>query len=208
MPKTKAALAEVSSEIVPGSFRHEVLETARRFKSTWFELGKRLAKVRDEALFEGWGYRSFEAYCQKEIRIRKSTADKLTRTFAFVARHEPELARNDDPPPHAPAFEVVEVLASAEDRGQLSAQEYRSIRDSIWNPESSQAQLRRELTDRFPRPPEPEGTQGNVRRLAQAARRLAQELGASRKVPAVIAERASALADDLEELAASDGPGD
>jgi hypothetical protein len=43
------------------SFRRTVLSAARRFKSTWFELGKLLVRVRDEAKYEEWGFETFES---------------------------------------------------------------------------------------------------------------------------------------------------
>jgi len=201
---SQAALEAKVQSVPSGTLRHTVLLAAKRFKATWVELGKLLVQIRDENAHEGWGYPTFEAYCSKELHIRKATADKLTRSFSFLARHEPRAVANEDIVEKAPAFEVVEVLASAEERGQLSGEEYKSIRDSIWNPEKPVSELKKEFTERFPRPPpEPAAEDVQLRRLAQAARKLAKELQAFRKVPRAVAERASALADDVEELAQS-----
>lgn len=201
----EADLQSKAKSVPPGTFRHTVLLAAKRFKSTWAELGKLLVQVRDEAQYEQWGYESFEAYCLKELHIRKQTALKLTRSFSFLAKHEsPEVLKDEEFPERAPAFEVVEVLADAADRGQLSPSEYRSLRDSIWNPEKPATELKKEFTERFPRPPpEPPPENLQVRRLAQVARKLASELSGCRKVPSAIAERAAALAEEVEELAAS-----
>lgn len=200
----EADIQKKAQSVPPGTFRHTVLVAAKRFKSTWAELGKLLVQVRDEAKYEEWGYSSFEAYCLKELHIKKQTALKLTRSFSFLAKHEPpEAVKEEEFVQKAPAFEVVEVLADAADRGQLSPSEYRSLRDSIWNPEKSATELKREFTERFPRPPpEPPPEEVQLRRLAQLARKLASELSGSRRVPSAIAERAAALADDVEELAA------
>lgn len=198
------AISQKAQQVQPGSFRHTVLLAAKRFKSSWAELGKLLVKVRDEALYEQWGYETFEAYCLKEIHIRKQTALKLTRSFSFLARHEPEETEREEMTQRAPPFEVVEVLADAEERGQLTPSEYKSIRDSIWNPERPTAELKRELGERFPRPPpEPPADSLQVRRLAATARKLANDLLACRKVPKAISDRAAALAGDVEELASS-----
>ncbi|WP_224370012.1 hypothetical protein [Hyalangium versicolor] len=201
----EADLQNKVKSVPAGTFRHTILVAAKRFKSTWAELGKLLVQVRDEAKYEEWGYESFEAYCLKELHIRKQTALKLTRSFSFLAKHEePEVLKDEEFPQRAPAFEVVEVLADAADRGQLSPSEYRSLRDSIWNPEKPTTELKKEFAERFPKPaPEAPPENLQVRRLAQAARKLASELSGCRKVPSAIAERASALAEDMEELAAS-----
>jgi hypothetical protein len=186
----------------PSALRQSVVLAARRFKASWVELGRLLTQVRDEALFEQWGYPSFEAYCLAELRIRKPTAMKLTRNFSFLERHEPERSQAPQVAESAPAFEVVEVLAQAEERGQLSAQEYKSVRDSIWNQEKPTSELRRELTGRFPAPEPPPDQLAEVKRLWTMAKRLHAELSASRKMPKAVVERAAALAADLEELAA------
>ncbi|MBI3183896.1 MAG: hypothetical protein HYZ28_17300 [Myxococcales bacterium] len=202
MSDAQAALLEKARQVTPGSFRHSVLTAARRFKAGWVELGRMLVRVRDEGLFQQWGFESFEGYCAKELHIRKATAEKLVRSYSFLSRHEPKALFGEDLPETAPAFEVVEVLAGAEERGQLSAQEYRGIRDSIWNPERSWSDLRRELSDRY-RAPEGERTEAQqLRRLSAMAHRLAEELARTRKVPRAIAERAAALAEDVEELTA------
>ncbi len=200
MSATAAALD--TSVAAPGTFRHTVLTSAKRFKSTWAELGKLLIKVRDEALFEQWGFSSFEQYCSKELHIRKATALKLTRSFSFLAKHEPRLVEDEELVQKAPAFEVVEVLADAEERGQLSQAEYVSVRDSIWDAEKPVNKVKREMVERFPRPvPAPAGASVQVRRLAAAARRLATELAQTKAIPNAVAERAAAVAEDLEGIA-------
>ncbi|HLL54360.1 MAG TPA: hypothetical protein VK447_12475 [Myxococcaceae bacterium] len=204
MASASDAIAQKAREVEPGTFRHTVLLAAKRFKSSWAELGKLLVRVREESLYEKWGYDSFETYCLKEIHIRKQTAAKLTRSFSFLQRHEPQAAQDEEMVQRAPPFEVVEVLADAEERGQLSPSEYKDIRDSIWNPERPVAELKREFTERFPRPPpEPPADSLQLRRLASQARKLAGELRACRKVPQAVSDRAAALASDVEELASS-----
>lgn len=201
MSKTIEALAQKAHDVAPGSVRQTVLLAAKRFKSSWAELGKLLVQVRDQNLHEGWGFPSFEAYCLKELHIRRSTADKLTRSFSFLQRHEPKEIEGEEFPQRAPAFEVVEVLADAEERGQLTPSEYKSVRDSIWNAERPVAELKRELVERFPRPPpEAPPDELQLRRLAAAARKLANDLLACGKVPRAVSDRASALADDVEGL--------
>jgi hypothetical protein len=202
MVRAEEHLHQKLSEVPPGSFRQTVLLAARRFKSSWVDLGKLLVKVRNEALFEDWGYPSFEAYCLAELRIRRQTAEKLVRSFSFLDKHEPERMERPQIVEEAPAFEVVEVLAQAEERGQLSASEYKSIRDAIWNPEKPASELRRELTQRFPAPEAPASDLAALKRLWGLSKRLAAELHAHKKVPKAVAERADALAGDLEALLA------
>ncbi len=204
MTNVEVALNQKASELPPGTFRHTVLVAAKRFKSSWVELGKLLVKVRNEALFEQWGFATFDAYCLSELRIRKGTADKLTRSFSFLDKHEPQAVAHPEVTQTAPPWEVVQVLAAAEERGQLSAQDYKSIRDSIWDSEKPVSELRRDLVERFPAPePEAPSDEAMIKRFAGSARRLAEELGRSRKIPKALAERAEALAEELDQLAAA-----
>lgn len=201
MSNVQAALKQKALEVPQGSFRHSVLQAARRFKASWAELGKLLVRVRNEALFQEWGFESFEAYCWKEIRIRKATADKLTRGFSFLERHEPKLAANDEAlESEAPPFELVEVLAGAEDRGQLSADEYRSIRDSIWNEERPVAEVRKELNEKYPRPVPDVAEDAALKRVVALARKLTSELRSVQGVPRAMVDRAEALAEELAGL--------
>ena len=183
-----------------GPLRQTVLMAAKRFKSSWVEFGKLLTRVRHEGSFQEWGYDSFEAYCFAELRIKKATADKLTRSYSFLDKHEPKAMAQTDVAESAPPWEVVQVLADAEERGQLSSQEYKSIRDSIWNNEKPVSELRRELVEQFPAPEAPRNDRADLKRLTSAARKLAEELHQARKVPKSVAERADALADDLDEI--------
>ena len=192
-------VAEASSA---DAFRDEVQRAARAFKASWTGLARVLTRVRDEGLWEGWGFQSFDAYCTKELHIRKATAHKLTLSWKFLDRHERSWKPDAPDARPAPAFEVVEVLAEAEERGALDAEEYRSIRDSIWDPDRPVAAVRRELTDRFPRPePESPPTEVRLGQLARTARRLAEELRVCRGVPASVRTQADDLAAAVESLA-------
>ena len=196
------ARAPVAEAQATDGFRAEVLGAARTFKASWTGLARVLTRVRDEALWRGWGFPSFEAYCSKELRIRKATALKLTRSWTFLDRHERGWRPDAPDARQPPAFEVVEVLAEAEERGALDAEEYRSIRESIWDPDRPVAAVRRELSERFPRPAaERPATEVRLGQLARTARRLAEELRACRGVPASVRTQADDLAAAVESLA-------
>jgi hypothetical protein len=177
--------------------RATVLSAARRFKSSWFELGRLLVQVRSADAWQPWGFDSFEAYCTQELHIRRSTAEKLVRSYGFLRRHEREEPAEAE---RAPAFEVVTVLADAEERGQLNEREYARVRDAIWDPAKPPAELRRELSERFPAPERAVDAGAQLRRFAATARRLATELRASKQVPAAAKRTAEALAEALEAL--------
>lgn len=194
-------IQERLEELPEGSLRRKVLESARRFKSSWLELGRMLSEVRRDGLWREWGYKSFDAYCAKELFIRKQTADKLTMSYGFIERHEPALARGEGPRP-APSFEVIEVLSRAEAAGRLPEDGWRELREELVERPPTPTALNRQLSERYGAPPRPEPPDEGerLRKLAALAHRLAAACAGESGVPKAVVERAQALAEDLDEL--------
>ncbi len=218
-PSTEGALGGQHDRL-----RAETLAAARRFKNSWVELGAVLVRVRERSAFLEWGFESFEAYCAKELHIRQKTAMKLTASYGFLMRHEPTLlgaprsmeamegdgdgARMDEAPTltsrqRFPTFEAISVLAGAEERGQLAQEDYAALRERLWGEEASSPKLTREITERFaePRPPRP--IDFTLRKFAMTARKLADGLRQSDRVPEETLERADLLAHELDAIARS-----
>jgi len=181
--------------------RATVAAAARRFKSSWYELGRLLAQVRATDAWQPWGFDSFDAYCTRELHIRRATAEKLLRSYGFLQRHERGKPEASEDAERAPPFEVVTVLADAEERGQLTERDYARVRDSIWDPGRTPSELRRELSERFPAPERPTEPASQLLRFARTARKLATDLRPSSRVPAAVKRTAEALAEELESLA-------
>jgi hypothetical protein len=199
-------LAARAEELPEGSVRRRVLEGARRFKAAWVDFGRLLSEVKRGSLWREWGYPSFERYCAKELFIRPSTADKLTASFGFLERHEPDLSRSRGDA-RAPPFEVIEVLSRAEAAGRLSHEGWREIRDEVLERPPTPAAMNRRLAERFGAPPPPPAPRKAERlsRIAEAARRLAEACRAEHSLPRTVAQRAADLAGELEALAEDGG---
>lgn len=200
MTQTAEKLASRADDLPEGSMRRRVLEGAQRFKSAWVELGRLLTEVKRASLWREWGYPSFERYCSKELFIRSATADKLTASFGFLERHEPQLAtqRGDA---KAPPFEVIEVLSRAEAAGRLDASGWRELRDEVLERSPTPAAMNKKLAERYgPAPAPPPPRADRVERVAALARRLAEACRDESAVPRPVAERASALAGEIEAL--------
>lgn len=186
-------------ELPEGSFRRTVLEGARRFKASWVEFARLLSEVRRKESWRPWGFASFEEYCGRELFIRRQTAEKLTLSYGFLERHEPDLAGEEAR--RAPPFEVIEVLSRAEAQGRLPAGGWRELREEVLERPPTAGALSRQLDERYgpeekARPPPPE----RLRRLAAAARRVARACAEDRSVPRALAQKASDLAEELEAL--------
>jgi hypothetical protein len=194
-------LASRAEDLPEGSVRRRVLEGARRFKAAWVELGRLLCEVKRESLWREWGYPSFDRYCAKELFIRPATAEKLTMSFGFLERHEPDLARGKGEP--APPFEVIEVLSRAEAAGRLSDSSWRELRDEVLDRPPTAAAVNRLLAEKLgpaPAGPTPRKAE-RLERLSALARRLAAACREDGAVPGAVAQRAAKLAEELEALA-------
>lgn len=205
MTSTAEKLGARAEDLPEGSVRRRVLEGARRFKAAWVEFGRLLSEVKREGLWREWGYPSFERYCAKELFIRAATAEKLTMSYGFLERHEPELAR-PRADAKAPPFEVVEVLSRAEASGQLSNAAWRELRDEVLERPPTAAAMARRLAEKLgpaPAPPAPRKGE-RLRALAALARRLADACRAEGAVPRPVARRAEDLAGELSALLGED----
>lgn len=132
-PKSKGEMVieRIMQELDPGSERYQVLAIAKRFKSSWVELGEQLIQVNSRGLFRQWGYDSFEDYCAREVRIRKPTAQKLTQAYHYLEKEEPELlARHTELKP-LPDFRSVDLLRQAKEERAFSEEEYADLRRAV-----------------------------------------------------------------------------
>ena len=205
MTSAAEKLAAKAEDLPEGSTRRRVLEGARRFKAAWVEFGRLLSEVKREGTWREWGYPSFERYCTKELFLRPATAEKLTMSYGFLERHEPDLARARGEP-RAPPFEVIEVLSRAEEAGRLSHAGWRELRDEVLDRPPTAAEMNRKLTEKFGPPPPPPAPRKAERleKLAALARRLAAACREESTVPRAVAQRAADLAGEIEELAGGD----
>ncbi|HEU4384440.1 MAG TPA: hypothetical protein VFR85_13215 [Anaeromyxobacteraceae bacterium] len=202
MSKAVERIAARIEDLPEGSLRRRVLEGARRFKSSWVEMARLLSQVRRQETWREWGFATFERYCQAELFLRKQTVDKLTASYGFLERHEPELARAREPR-GAPPFEVIEVLSRAEAAGRLPDGGWESLREEVVERGATPAAVSRRLAERWGGPPPQPAPPAAERlsRLAAAARRLADACREEARLPEALRRRAEALAEELAALA-------
>ncbi len=198
--ETKAAIAidERMAQVKPGTPRYEALEAARRFKTSWTELGGALSRVRRKKLFSQWGFLSFESYCQDEIRIKPRTAAKLTASYTFLKEEEPAVLERDGLKRSIPDLAAVEVMRKARQDEYVSEEDYRRIKEMALD-EVPASSLRKEYKQARP-PPEIKPPEVVIKKLLEQANRLADSMAAVQGIPRAIIERVLALVDDLRSL--------
>ncbi|MEM6532844.1 MAG: hypothetical protein AAF654_09470 [Myxococcota bacterium] len=125
-------------QLDPETPRYQVLRAARDFKASWVALGELLTTVRESREFEKWGYTDFEKYCRRELHIKKDTANKLTRSYAFLRDHEPTVLEQPEAMPRElPPLDVVDLLTRARERAKVSDEQFEAIRKDVFSEETA-----------------------------------------------------------------------
>ena len=136
-------------DLEPGSLRYKALDFARRFKSSWIELGQVLFSVYKDKLFKDWGYLTFEAYCSKEIGIKQTTAMKLLKSYSFLEHEEPSFLKpesfDDRKPSQIPSYESVNALRLAKQSDRLSEGDYESLREEVLDNAKEDVEVKKKI---------------------------------------------------------------
>lgn len=119
-------------QLDPASPRYEVLLAARDFKASWIALGEKLTKVRESNAFTAWGYSDFETYCRRELHIKRDTANKLTRSYAFLRDHQPNVLESPSQARELPPLDVVDLLSRAREKATVSDEQFDEIRRDVF----------------------------------------------------------------------------
>ncbi|HUU01405.1 MAG TPA: hypothetical protein VM425_08210 [Myxococcota bacterium] len=207
MTKTESsaslAIGEKMEQLQPGTPRYEMLEVARRFKTSWVDLGGKLYGVRNKRLFLQWGFGKFEEYCSQELRIKPQTAAKLTASYAFLKQEGPAVLKRDGIEKPVPDMQVIDLLRRIREKERVPEREFSRIKELAFD-DAPPAQVRRELKHSLPEP-EPTSKSSELKRLLNLAHRLADGLAAISGIPHVVVDRAISLVDDLRGLVGSNG---
>lgn len=127
--------------------RVDVLSRAASFKRSWMELAEALIQVRNSGAFEGWGFGSFHDYCQKELHLRRSTADKLTASFGYLTEHAPDVLRRDGLTEPIPQPDTIHALAKARQGEQVPDRLFKAIQADAIASDLSPASLARRFKE-------------------------------------------------------------
>lgn len=193
-------IEKIMQHMDPSSERYRVLETAKRFKSSWVELGEKLMEVNSHGAYREWGYKSFDEYCVQEIRIKRPTAEKLTMAYRYMEKEEPGLlARRDELKP-LPDYRSVDLLRRAKEEKGFSDEEYAGLRKSIVEEERSHPTVLKQFKETVAaRGEEPSDPVLAVKASLATARRLQTILSSVTELPEGRREQLASLIAYLEE---------
>ncbi|PIU40005.1 MAG: hypothetical protein COT00_03965 [Candidatus Omnitrophica bacterium CG07_land_8_20_14_0_80_50_8] len=142
-------IEERMGTLEPESLRYKILDTARRFKSSWIDLGQCLFSVYKDKLFKDWGYLTFEAYCLKEIGIKQLTAMKLLKSYSFLEHEEPAFLKRHSSagskPSQIPSVESVNSLRLAKQSERISEGDYATLRADVLENAKEDAEVKKKI---------------------------------------------------------------
>ncbi len=207
--KTIRQLEERLAEAEPGSLRHATLEAAKRFKSSWIELGRQLWTVWKEKAYRPWGYLTFEAYCGKELQIRSATAKKLLHSYFFLEKEEPAALKrltSEAPAAALPSAEAVNVLRLLKSRQGIPEGEYQRVRTYVLEDGRDlplvQKEVRQILEESRPDSQEAQAQRRRaaIRRTVGTLKALRRELAEGNSIPKKLLGELDQLVRKLEEV--------
>jgi len=191
-------IEQIMAQLEPGTDRYDVLDRAKRFKSSWVELGEKLLQVSAKGRFREWGYGSFEEYCVQEIRIKRGTAEKLTMAYRFMEKEEPQMLSTEQPLKPFPDYRSVDLLRQAKEEKAFSEEEYGALRKSVLEEDRSHPTVLKKFKEVAALREEPD-VRAPVKAGLAAAKRLEGALRALPSPPAGFIEQLGELIGSLEE---------
>lgn len=194
----------IMQHLEPGTDRYEVLDKAKRFKSSWVELGEKLLDVSKRGRFREWGYGTFEEYCVQEIRIKRGTAEKLTMAYRFMEKEEPQLLQQREELRPLPDYRSIDLLRQAKEEKGFSEEEYGDLRKRVVEDEKSHPTVLKKFKEVSALREEPNPLVP-LKAAVSAARRLESALRACETAPAAFLQQVGGMLEHLEqELNAQD----
>jgi hypothetical protein len=177
------------AKIEPGSLRYQALECAKNFKASWISLGQTLYTVYKDKMFKEWGYQTFEAYCKTEVGVQQQTASKLLHSYYFLEKNEPEFLKSvqseeEVKPKNIPALDAVNVLRLVANNKELSEDDYRDFKKSVFEDGKEGKEVKKQMGLRLrsireevdPKKAREDRRQSTLRRLLATVKTLQKEV--------------------------------
>ncbi|MBP7056553.1 MAG: hypothetical protein KBB52_06855 [Candidatus Omnitrophica bacterium] len=195
-----------------GSIRHQALDCAKKFKTSWVELGQVLYSIWKDKSYKSWGYMTFDAYTAKEIGIKKQTAMKLLKSYYFLEKEEPSYLTKDhsDAADAAtlPSYETVNILRLAKDNEAVDRSDYNRLKRDVFEKGKEPSEIKKDLTAMMRQREEidPEEARekkrtSTIRRFVGTLKAMKRELEISKMVPSAVLKEIDSLIERVESAA-------
>ncbi len=192
------------------TLREKTAETAKRHKASWIQLGQYLFSIHKDKLYKAWGFLAFESYCRKELHIRETTAANLLKSYYYLEKEEPRIAKANylegESPAVIPDYESVNLLRLAKNNKNISPQDFAQIRSSVIQngkePKDVREQVKKLLSDQeIKDPAEVRRTRRNaaIKRIVSVITMAKKELQNENLLPDNLLKQMTQLVEKLQE---------
>ncbi len=188
------------SAVEVGSLRYQALQSVKKYKSSWVELGEALREIGEHHSYREWGFTSLEAYGANELHIRKETLYKMIANYHFLRQHEPTLLK-EERRRDIPDFHTVSVLNEAKKREDVPDDMYHQLRNDALEKAVSAMKLKRQLPKDETAPSAPR--KANMRQLHTKAVALKNSLLQYDELPDSIVKSIEAIVSYTEKAGSS-----
>ena len=197
-----------SADVDADEVRKQVAKATRDFKNSWRNLAQVLHVVWKEKLYRNWGYERFDQFTAKEVHVRKHTAMKLIRSYAFLEKEEPLYLEGDRAEDGSnkgtPNFDVVNALQRA--RKALGDDDYQKVKSDLLDKGKELGEVKKDLTQMIKQrrkdiDPEKERTRSNrvsIMRFLSELKKFKREIETLAILPGVIANDIDKLIKKVE----------
>ena len=138
------------ADMNPSAVRDLVQKATLDFKNSWRNLAQALYTVFNDKLYRNWGYDKFDQYTEKEVHIRKHTAMKLIRSYAFLESEEGSLHITDESEDKSSenrpslTLEAADILRKA--KKSLDEDGYKQVKKDIIHEGKESREVKKDLT--------------------------------------------------------------
>jgi hypothetical protein len=215
--KSLGRIEERMEGVEPGSLRHQILKSAKEFKTSWVDLGRALYTAWKDKMFKSWGYTTFDAYTAKEIGIRKATALKLLKSYYFLEKEHASYLEEEyldqSEASRVPPVESIDLLRRAKEGKKIDQDDYATLKSSVFEKGKDPGDVKRELTQMIRQREELDPDEAFEKRQQAALKRLLGTLASlhreaeiSKLLPAALLREIAGLVKKIEaELAPAGG---
>ena len=153
--------------------RYQALQRSIDFSSAWIDLAEVLHTINDAQIYKEWGFSSTWNYCERELNLTRTTAQKLLQGYTWMKEEAPEyMPKNQREPDGSPARiprPVPELNAASAmaygyremEDDRISANTYAELKESALRDGYRARALKREFKEAVPehlrdqKPPNP-----------------------------------------------------
>jgi len=196
-------------DIDEDSIRYRILRSAKNFKTSWIELGQALYSAWKDKLYKEWGYITFDAYTQKEIGIKKTTALKLLKSYYFLEKEEPAYVQKEHTEScdagNIPNLDSVNMLRLAKNKDVMDRDDYARLKKEVLDNGKEPKDFKKDLTTLIRQREELDPDEARkarriatLKRLISMLKAVKTEAEASKLLPANIIKETVSLISRIE----------